>query len=216
MRADDGALEKPTTKRDHGGASIERILDSALSLMVSRGFNATTVDDIAKNVGLTKGAVYFHFKNKTAILMALLDVIEKLLIGGMTERVITAGPTSTDKLVAAIHSQGKLAESKTDYLMLFTLILLEFNGTGTMIESRVRSIYSSYLAALEGIVRSGIASGEFHVDVDARELAAVVMALEHGTLMEWYCRSESLNGPDLVRAARHVLLRGILQKPTTP
>ncbi len=41
-------------------------------------------------------------------------------------------------------------------------------------------------------------------------MAAVVMALQHGTLMEWYCRSGTLNGPGLVRSARVVLLDGIL------
>jgi len=212
MKTRNNLAERPTTRREQGEASIERILASALPLMVSRGFNATTVDDIASNAGLTKGAIYFHFKNKTAILMALLDHIEKLIIGGMTERVISAGPTATDKLVAAIHGQGRLADSDTKYLLLFTLILLEFNGTDTAIEARVRSIYSSYVTALEQIVRAGTAAGEFHADIEPREMAAVVMALEHGTLMEWYCRSETLNGPGLVRAVRRMLLDGILQK----
>lgn len=211
MRTKSAAAEAPTSRREQGEASLEKILDSALSLMVSRGYNATTVDDIAKHAGLTKGAVYFHFKSKTDILIRLLDIIEKLIIGGMTERVIKAGPTSTDKLVAAIHSQGKLAESKTKYLLLFTIVLLEFNGTDSVIEMRVRSIYGAYIAALEEIIRAGKASGEFQVDVDPQELAAVVMALEHGTLTEWYLRSKVLDGPQLVRAARHVLLSGILQ-----
>lgn len=211
MRTKSAAAEAPATRREQSEASLERILDAALTLMVSRGFTATTVDDIAKQAGLTKGAIYFHFKSKTAILTALLDIIEKLIIGGMTERVIKAGPTSTDKLVAAIHSQGKLAESKTKYLLLFTIVLLEFNGTDSMIETRVRSIYGAYLAALEEIIRAGKAAGEFQVDVEPQELAAVVMALEHGTLMEWYLRSKALDGPQLVRAARHVLLSGILQ-----
>lgn len=209
----DRALDRPAPKKEPGESSLERILESALELIVSRGFTATSVDDIAHNAGLTKGAIYFHFKNKTAILMSLLDDIERLIIGGMTERVIGAGPTATDKLVAAIHNQGKLAESKTKYLLLFTLTLLEFNGTDTTIEARVRSIYSSYLAALEQIIRTGKQAGEFHLDVEPRELAAVVMALEHGTLMEWYCRSALLNGPELVRAARHVLLHGLLRPP---
>jgi len=204
--------ERHSSKREQSEASLERILGSALSLMLSRGFNPTTVDDIASNAGLTKGAIYFHFKSKTAILMALLDHIEKLIIGGMTERVISAGPTATDKLVAAIHGQGRLADSDTKYLLLFTLILLEFNGTDTAIEARVRSIYSGYVTALEQIVRTGMAAGEFHGDIEPREMAAVVMALEHGTLMEWYCRSKTLNGPGLVRAARRLLLDGILQR----
>jgi len=61
---------KPPTKREQSEASLERILESALGLMVSKGFNATTVDEIARNAGLTKGAIYFHFENKTAIMLA--------------------------------------------------------------------------------------------------------------------------------------------------
>jgi AcrR family transcriptional regulator len=215
MQNNTRSFERPATKREQGEASLDRILESALSLMVSKGFNATTVDEIARKAGLTKGAIYFHFENKTAILLAILDVIEKLVVGGLTDRVISAGPSSQDKLVAAIHGQGVLAESKTKYLLLFTLTLIEFNGTGTPIEARVRAIYDAFVASLERIVRNGKASGEFHADVDARELAAVIMALQHGTLLEWYCRSDTLSGPGLVRAARLVLLNGIL-KPTPP
>ena len=208
------ANDKPQSKREQSEASIDRILESALSLIVTRGFNATTVDDIARKAGLTKGAIYFHFENKTAILLALLDVIDKLVLGGLMERVLHAGPSSKDKLVAALHSQGMLAESKTQYLLLFTLTLLEFNGTGSEIETRVKAIYDNFVLALEKIVRSGKASGEFRGDLDAREMAAVVMALQHGTLMEWYCRSGTLNGAGLVRSARVVLLDGILNSAT--
>jgi AcrR family transcriptional regulator len=205
------ARAAPQTKREQSEATVERILDSALALIVTRGFNATTVDDIARKANLTKGAIYFHFENKTAVLMALLDAIEKLILGGLMERLMHAGPTSQDQLVAALHSQGMLAQSKTNYLLLFTLTLLEFNGTGSPIETRVKAIYDAFVQALEKIVRTGKAAGEFRADLDPREMAAVVMALQHGTLMEWYCRSGVLNGSGLVRAARVVLLDGMLR-----
>ena len=44
-------------------------------------------------------------------------------------------------------------------------------------------------------------------------MAAVVMALQHRTLMERYCRSGTLNGPGLVHSAQVVLLDGILSGP---
>jgi AcrR family transcriptional regulator len=208
--------ERPQTKRGQREASIDRILESALDLMVVRGCNATTVDDIAKRAGLTKGAIYFHFENKTAVVLALLDIVEKLLIGGLTDRLAGAGPTNKDKLVAALHNQGILAGSKTKYLMMFTLTLLEFSGTGTEIESRVRAIYESFVQSVEKIVRAGCSAGEFRKDLDARELAAVVLALQHGTLMEWYCRSDTLNGQGLVRSARVVLLDGLMHGLAPP
>ena len=103
------AVERPQSKREQSEASIDRILESALSLIVTRGFNATTVDDIAKNAGLTKGAIYFHFENKTAMLLALLDAIERLVLGGLMDRVMQAGPTNKDKLGAALDNQSMLA-----------------------------------------------------------------------------------------------------------
>lgn len=41
----------------------------------------------------------------------------------------------------------------------------------------------------------------------------MVLALEHGTLLEWYFRSNQLSGPELVRTARTLLLQGMLKDP---
>ena len=49
--------------------------------------------------------------------------------------------------------------------------------------------------------------------MSAKELSSIVIALEHGTLLEWYLRPSEMNGGELVRAARTVLLRGILNEP---
>ena len=50
-----------------------RILASALALFAKRGYDRTTFNDIAARLKLTKGAVYWHFESKEALLMALLD-----------------------------------------------------------------------------------------------------------------------------------------------
>ncbi len=44
--------------------SIRQVLDAALGLFVRGGFDGTSMDDIAAGAGLTKGAVYFYFKDK--------------------------------------------------------------------------------------------------------------------------------------------------------
>ena len=57
-------------------SSIKSVLDSALSLFVTQGYDATSMDDIASRAGLTKGAVYFYFKDKLSLLHALLERTE--------------------------------------------------------------------------------------------------------------------------------------------
>lgn len=62
-------------RREH---SIQQVLAAALRLFVSKGYENATIDTIAAEAGLTKGAVYFYFKGKAALLHALLDDAEEL------------------------------------------------------------------------------------------------------------------------------------------
>ena len=52
----------------------------ALELFVTNGYRATTVDMIGNRAKLTKGAIYFHFKNKEEILLRLLDDAEAIVV----------------------------------------------------------------------------------------------------------------------------------------
>ncbi len=64
-------------------ARREQLLMAAHNLFDRKGFRATTLDEIAEAVGLTKGAVYHHFRNKEAILLALT----RLIIGSYQDAV---------------------------------------------------------------------------------------------------------------------------------
>ena len=51
----------------------ELILDTALDVFSRKGYSRTTFIDVAKQIGLSKGAVYWHFKTKTDLLVALIE-----------------------------------------------------------------------------------------------------------------------------------------------
>lgn len=200
------------TKREQREASLEAILNSALKLFVRKGYRSTTVDEIALACSLTKGAVYFYFPNKAAVLFALFDEIEDLMIDKMVSRVAQAGPTMEDKLVALFHNQSQMGLENAERMLLFILMLLEFNGAGDDVEARVKAIYKRYYAAIEKIIRQGKTQGEFREDVDVRSMAGIMMAINNGTMMEWYCRSDDHNGRELARAGRAIAMTGVLRK----
>jgi AcrR family transcriptional regulator len=215
MIAEDKPIKKKraSTKREQRDVSTEKILNSALHLFVSRGYRSTTVDDIAKACELTKGAVYFYFPSKAAILLALLDEVEDVIVGKMVARVAQAGPKAADKLIALLHSGAGTGTEKPELIVLFILMLLEFNGVDSDLEQRVKAIYGRICLAIEELVHSGRVAGEFRTDMDTHEISAIVMALYNGTFMEWYCRPKYLRGRELVRAAREIALSGILKAP---
>lgn len=209
-RARTKRAKRPPTKREQREASTEGILRAALKLFVSKGYRSTTVDEIAQAAGLTKGAVYFYFRSKAAVLLSLLDEIERVMVDGMIERVRAAGPREIDKLVAFVHGQAVLGVDKADLVLLFILMLIEFNGTESEAQQRINAIYAKFCSAVERIIRAGVRSGEFRKDVDAKEAAAIVVAMHNGTLLEWYCRPRELSGQALVRALRSILLKGVV------
>lgn len=62
------------SRNKHPEVTVEKILDAAERLFLERGFERTTIQDIVDELGgLTKGAVYHHFKSKEEILDAVSD-----------------------------------------------------------------------------------------------------------------------------------------------
>lgn len=202
---------RPATKKAQREASVDGLLMAARALFVSQGYRHTTVDEIAEAAHLTKGAVYFYFRNKEALLAALLDRVETVVLGGMGERVAAAGPGAARRLVAFMHGQARLGVESPEDVLLLILMSLEFAGTGGPIEARIRTVYDRLYKAIEGIIALGKRRGEFRADIRTREQAAIVMALHDGTFLEWYRRRQALGGGELVRALRTTMLAGLLR-----
>ena len=63
------------------GERRERILASATALFLENGFHGAGIDDIAAAAGVTGPAIYRHFKNKDAVLVALFERLAERLAG---------------------------------------------------------------------------------------------------------------------------------------
>src|SRR5687767_6375812 len=60
------------TKED-AAQTRQLVLDTALSVFSRKGYAATTLDDIAKEASLTRGAIYWHFKDKAELYSVLIQ-----------------------------------------------------------------------------------------------------------------------------------------------
>ena len=80
LEGDTGAMGRPR-KADLGPVPTkERILQQALELFSERGYEAVSVRDITKPLGLTEGALYVHYANKEDLLDAIFKRLEERLI----------------------------------------------------------------------------------------------------------------------------------------
>ena len=98
------------------GSTRERILDVALDLFIEKGFDGTSLREIAEKLGFTKAALYYHYASKDDILMALHMRLHDVGRDGIKQ--LTDGPVSLavwESLVDTVLGQ-MLAQRKL-YLM---------------------------------------------------------------------------------------------------
>jgi AcrR family transcriptional regulator len=190
-------------------ASTQRLLDSALHLFVSKGYRSTNLEQIARDAKLSKGAVFFYFGSKEAVLLELMKRVQAIVVDEAIRTAGAAGPGAADRIVAFLHHQAKLGVTHRDEVLLLILMSLEFGGRDAAASRVIRKIYRRLYAFVEKLIRAGRASGELRSDLSPKELAAIIMANHDGTFLEWYRRSGSLKGTALVRALREVVLTGV-------
>lgn len=203
------AARKPSRKVEQRQASMELLLEAALRLFVSQGYRSTNLEQIAGAAQLTKGAVYFYFRSKEAVLLELLKRVKRTVVDTAIEVSEAAGVNPRDRLVAYVHYQANLGITHRDEVLLFILMALEFKEREGEVQAFIAAIYARQCSFIEKLVGSGQKAGVFRRDVPARELASVIEAINDGTFLEWYRRSSALDGGNLVKALRSVILAGL-------
>jgi AcrR family transcriptional regulator len=189
--------------------STSSMLSAARDLFVSKGYAQTSIDEIAHSAGLSKGAVYFYFDNKTALLLDLLQQSETQLFDPVFEKIKISKGSATDKLVLFINWIAGYGAEHKELLLLPVLMSLEFYNRDDVVEQRVRKMYTRLEKELAKIMREGQKQKEFDNTLPAKALAEVVVGLVDGLLLQWYRWSDELDGPTLARSARNLILNGV-------
>lgn len=209
MKGKAKAVARPRRKVDRRQASVEAILDAAKHLFVTRGYHGTRIDEIANRVGLTKGAVYFHFKDKEAVLKALLERVRNVVLEPLIRNVENGAGRPADRLIAFLHHEARVASQDPAMLLLPITISIEFDGRGDQIDKYVKGGYRRIERMLECVLQEGVESGEFRDDISPREHANILVALNDGMMLAWLRCGQRLDGAVLMRAMRATLWHGI-------
>jgi AcrR family transcriptional regulator len=84
---------RPAARRLPAQQRRQQLVGVALTLFAERGFDATTMDDIAEAAGVTKPLLYQHFTSKRALYLELVDQVAEQLLGAISEAAAKAdGP----------------------------------------------------------------------------------------------------------------------------
>jgi TetR/AcrR family transcriptional regulator, transcriptional repressor for nem operon len=171
-----GAIKQPA------GAARQKMLDAALSLIRSKGYDATTVDDICAEAGVTKGAFFHHFTNKEALGVAAADYWSE-----MTGAFFEAAPyhkhkDPLDRVLGYIDFRKAILTGKVPE---FTCLV------GTM----VQEVYET-CPAIRKACDASISGHAAKVEADIAEAMK-----RHGIRAKWTARSLALHTQSVLQGA---------------
>jgi AcrR family transcriptional regulator len=155
----------------------------AIDCFARFGFQGSSVDRIARMAGVTKGAIYYHFRDKEDLLAAAVaDRIE-----AFENRVRTAceGVDADQAMRRIAHVCLEHAESNDHPRFIITL-MVEAIETNEDISAQLRDMMRRFRAFLRNLIKEGQERGVFRADRDARGVAAGYTSWILGAEIQFY------------------------------
>ena len=186
----------------------QRILEEAAAVFSQHGYRATSVDDIAEASATSKGGVYFHFPNKEAIFLALLERMAALLHDRM-ERAMAEAVGPAAKLEAALQT---LLHTFGAHRTLARLFLIDAIGANREFSLHILALHGEFTQLIERQLQAAIAEGSLPpVDTEITSVAWFGALLQ--VVTRWLLVGRPADLDDAYPALRALLLRSVALRP---
>jgi len=182
------------------------ILMKATAVFAEKGFTKTSMNDIIRASGLSKGGVYWHFKSKSDLMKAIFIMYFSGQEAIMAAALNSPG-TPTEKLLQFVRLAGSDLEAA---ISLFPAPM-EFYALASredVLQKQLRVFYKAYLDNISQLVQQGIDSGEWK-EVSARETAVTIISLMEGVLLLWSIYPEDIDVGSQMKTAVQLMLDGL-------
>ncbi|MGV3563538.1 MAG: TetR/AcrR family transcriptional regulator [Nocardioides sp.] len=194
--------EQPRARRGRPGHDRTAVLAAAVALFIRKGYDATTIDDIAKSLGVTKSAVYHHVDSKEELLSAALaEALDELdaTVAAATE---ADGP-ATQRLHEAVR---RSVEVLVAHQPAVTLLLRVHGNTATEVAALERRRRID--RALAGLVREAVEERGLRGDLDPDVVSRLLFGMVN-SLVEWYRPTGPVSGEQLAEALTALAFEGL-------
>jgi AcrR family transcriptional regulator len=173
------APARAAPRRGRPGYDLESLLAVAVTVFNERGYDGTSMEDLARRLGISKSSIYYHVESKEELLALALDRALNGLFAVADEVKASGGPAiqRLERLVRG--SVGVLA----DRLPYVTLLLRARGNTRT--ERRALARRREFDQIVADLVAEAEQDGDIRPDVDPAVTARLLFGLVN-SLVEWY------------------------------
>lgn len=189
-------------RRGRPGHSLESLLAVAVEVFIERGYEATTMEELAARLGVTKSAIYHHVPSKVELLrMAVERALDALF--AITEEPEARSGRAIEQLEHVVRGSVRVLVAE----LPFVTLLLRVRGNSDVERAALRR-RREFDRLVTGLVEAAERQGDVRPDIDP----AIASRLLFGTvnsLTEWYRPGGGLCAGDLADAVVRTTFSGL-------
>ena len=185
------------------------ILDATVRVFAAKGAANASLTDIAREAGVTRGAIYWHFTNKADLLNALWDEVLLLYTPMARASESRDEPDPLGRLKELyVRFLGRLADDPRQQQLI--RILFD-QGSGSEDINLIRSRHLQTLhqrnRSVQTVLRNAIDRGQLSPDLDVRMGTIAVVSFIHGLIANWVLTPDMFD----IKGDAPALIEGLLQ-----
>ena len=182
----------------------EKVLAASVQLFAEYGYHAATMRDIAKMAGIQAASIYYHYANKQALLVEIMETHMQQLNANL-ERIICKRDTVQQRLYEAIANHIHL---HTTYKSEFFIIDTEIRALEGKNRSFIVAMRDQYEALLQSLLLEGIEQGILRrTDVKVSSYAIIAMCTE---VAKWFRPGGRLSVQQVIDIYSQMVTEGML------
>jgi|SRR5579864_3698150 len=195
-----------TRHTDVSAARKNQILDAAMVVFARLGFHEARMDDIVQASGLSKGTLYWYFKSKEDIILAISQRLFSTDIEQL-EEILGSEGTVEERLLELMRSRARGLQEMSEVVT----ILFEFYAAAVH-QGEVRQLIKIYFQGfhelLVALIQQGIDRGEFR-PINAVEAAIALDSLFQGLVVRWLIDPQAVQWDTLSESLVRLILDGL-------
>ena len=158
-------------------ATRQTILQKAFELCYVNGYQTTSIDNIIATTQVTKGAFYYHFKNKDEMGLAIISEILKPTLTSSFKKVLQAEQNPLDAIYSLVHNL--LLENdflKVEHGCPVANLAQEMTPWNAAFRKELNELTQEWMDAMTGVIEKGKTEGYVSADVNARQIAMFIVS----------------------------------------
>ena len=188
--------------------SREKILQSAVQLFLGEGYEATSVNDICKHAGVSKGSFYHYFETKQVLFLSLMENWSGRVMQSVLGEPITEDSNAKDVLIQMPY-QFNMAFAAVPRGFPMLVDFWRQAMSDPAIWKTVMEPYRYFMGFFMRIIETGQLDGSIRKDIDSEILARLLVAVSMGYLLEAAFNQEKADWSALTSEGLSLLLDGI-------